>query len=106
MPSPKRRSATGPLMYWAAGSLLCLAAAALIVVHIGGAVIPHCKLTQIVNGTPPGEVLSILGDPVQKDGSSWIYEKWGNPGWVEVHFDNGKVDYVNDESPIPELSLW
>lgn len=64
---------------------------------------PRHLLRQIVPGTTKAEVRDILGEPEGDEGSgTWLYERWGNAGWVEVYFDeNGAVCEVNDESVFP-----
>jgi hypothetical protein len=66
-------------------------------------VIPVRLLEQIEPGMPMAEVRRILGSPHEgEDSSTWIYRRFGNPGWVEVDFDNnGTVRYINDESAFP-----
>jgi len=46
------------------------------------------------------DMQDILGKPKILDGDpDWIYERVGNPGWVEIHFDaQGRLDRLNDES--------
>jgi hypothetical protein len=49
------------------------------------------------------EVRAILGTPQMIQGDrEWVYSRWGNPGWVEVYFDEkGLLNRMNDESPFP-----
>ncbi|NUQ62852.1 MAG: outer membrane protein assembly factor BamE [Pirellulales bacterium] len=71
---------------------------------IAGPVVPKPQLQQLRPGMMKSEVRSILGNPqiIEDDDRTWVYLRWGNPGWVEVYFDvNGRFDSVNDESPFP-----
>jgi hypothetical protein len=49
------------------------------------------------------EVIQILGaPPVIVHPGDWHYSRWGNPGWLEVSFDErGRFIGVNDESAFP-----
>ncbi len=49
------------------------------------------------------QVCELLGEPQDSEGvHQWEYWRWGNAGWVEVHFNReGAVLEVNDESVIP-----
>ncbi|NQT16793.1 MAG: hypothetical protein HQ582_28810 [Planctomycetes bacterium] len=64
---------------------------------------PRHLLRQVVPGITKAEVRDILGEPAEgEDSHTWVYQRWGNAGWVEVCFDeDGAVVEVNDESVFP-----
>lgn len=71
--------------------------------QMAGPVIPAGKLNRLRPGMTQAEVIRILGRPQWDDGGEWVYERWGNPGWVEVRFDGeGRFAGINDESPFPQ----
>ena len=60
-------------------------------------------LLRITPGMSREQVSTLLGPPNDTDGSGqWEYWRWGNPGWVEIAFDDqDTVVEVNDESVFP-----
>jgi hypothetical protein len=71
--------------------------------QFAGAILPQEELESVSIGTTHDEVKRRLGPPSEvTNHGDWIYTKWGNPGWVEIGFDeSGRVRKVNDESPFP-----
>ncbi len=64
---------------------------------------PYYQLNRLAVGMTKDEVRNVLGEPREiRDDSVWEYSRWGNQGWVDVHFDDTDrfVDF-NDESAIP-----
>lgn len=60
-------------------------------------------LRQVETGMTKQQVRDILGPTSSAaNESTWIYERSGNLGYVQVAFDqNNRVLYVNDESVFP-----
>jgi hypothetical protein len=86
---------------WIVG-VLCGATAILTIAfwYCAGPVIPQALLRRVVPGTPKEEIVRLLGQPSAVDNRQWIYDRWANPGWVEISFgEDGRVQSVNDESP-------
>ena len=86
----------------AAGLFAGITLAILIAIYVVAAsVVPRYQLEQLRQGMSKSEVRAILGKPTFVEGDrEWVYRRWGNPGWVEVYFDEeGLFDHVNDESP-------
>ncbi|NLE37590.1 MAG: outer membrane protein assembly factor BamE [Pirellulaceae bacterium] len=67
---------------------------------VAGPVVPRSQLRQLKQGMSKSEVRAILGNPeTAEEDQQWVYSRWGNPGWVEVHFDaEGRFDRVNSET--------
>lgn len=60
------------------------------------------KLNQLTPGMTHEQVRAIAGDPTDTYCGYWVYERVGNGGWVEIHFDpDGRMLFVNDESVFP-----
>lgn len=64
---------------------------------------PRSLLNHLVNGMTYEEVREVLGEPREiREDSVWEYSRWGNVGWVDLHFDeNGRLQNINDESVFP-----
>jgi outer membrane protein assembly factor BamE (lipoprotein component of BamABCDE complex) len=70
---------------------------------IAGPVFPNSHLRQVQPGLTKQQVIGILGEPsVKTDTGEYVYERWGNPGWVAVYFgDDGIVTSIDVESAFP-----
>lgn len=68
-----------------------------------GSVVSADKLRRLEPGMTREAVAQVIGKPSRITGDGvWEYERWGNPGWVSVHFDgNDRLVLVNDESVFP-----
>ncbi len=64
---------------------------------------PRSQLNRLVIGMTKDDVRNVLGEPREnREGSVWVYSRWGNAGWFEVHFDDAsRFAEVNDESVFP-----
>lgn len=65
--------------------------------------VPKYLVNNIEPGMASSKVEQILGQP-QNIASEfeWEYWRWGNSGWLEIHFnENNRVISVNDESVFP-----
>lgn len=64
---------------------------------------PRSELRRLAIGKTRDDVRSVLGNPQgSQEGPVWIYSRFGNPGWFEVHFDEvERLAFVNDESVLP-----
>jgi len=90
---------------WAASIIV----AAILVVPSGWAyvlvrhAVPRPLLDRLVIGMTYEEVRDVLGVPREiREDSVWEYSRWGNVGWVDLHFDeNGRLQNINDESVFP-----
>ena len=98
-PHPDRaRSAAGCLIIALLGMVLLGGGAWWIL----GPVIP-AKTLRGLHGVTQADVRGILGDPTEiQEHEIWIYKRPGNPGWVEIAFDeDGRVWSINDEQVDP-----
>ncbi len=82
---------------------LVLSSASTLIYIVAGPAVPPRLLRQVVPGMTKTEVGDLLGEPQHRGGEhQWEYWRWGNAGWVEVHFNRvGTVHSVNDESVFP-----
>ena len=73
------------------------------VVNCLGPIRPHSAVAKINEGMTQEDVRKILGTPNGKTSQeSWSYERFMNPGWLVVYFDDaGCVQYVDHEPPFP-----
>lgn len=63
---------------------------------------PRSQLNRLTIGMTKDEVRSVLGEPQKTGKDYWEYSRFGNQGWVEIHFDDaGRLAEVNDESVFP-----
>ena len=71
---------------------------------VTGSVLPYEVVRQLQVGMSSKEVESLVGPPSKSSGQRWIYEKWGNPGYFEIEFDDvGKLEWFRDESAYPAM---
>jgi hypothetical protein len=77
---------------------IILLAIATVWITSGPVISPH-RLARLEVATQQ-DVLRELGQPAEIQSSrSWIYERWGNFGYVTISFDDqGRVRTINDES--------
>lgn len=81
--------------------LVVLILASLLVWQVLGPVVPKSSLQLVKIGDSKDHVVAVLGKPHERSGSSWIYRRPLNPGWLEIRFDtNGSVAAINDESAL------
>ena len=81
--------------------LVGLILASLLVWQVLGPVVPQSSLQLVKIGDSKDHVAAVLGKPHDRSGSSWIYRRPLNPGWLEIRFEsNGCVEAINDESPL------
>jgi hypothetical protein len=87
---------------WAVATLLFgLFLVFLLGFQVLGPVVPASNLQFVHIGDSKDHVVSVLGKPAESQGSSWIYRRHLNPGWLEIRFDtNDRVVAINDESPL------
>ena len=46
---------------------------------------PRSQLNRLVIGMTKDDVRNVLGEPREnREGSVWVYSRWGNAGWFEV----------------------
>lgn len=83
--------------------LLVLLSPILALYVVAGPAINRRAFFKVRQGMPKADVRRILGTPTDGDGTEvWYYQRWGNFGWAEVHFDySGRVVFTNDESVFP-----
>lgn len=63
---------------------------------------PRSKLSRLAIGMTKDEIRTVLGEPHKTGENYWEYSRFGNQGWVEIHFDDaGRLVEVNDESVFP-----
>jgi hypothetical protein len=101
MKSRFQYSLRGLMITIAVGSIV-LTLGSFVANWVAGPVISGARLRRIEPGMTQHQVIEILGEPQSRKEGEWHYERIGNPGWVEVWFDDdGRVQEVNDESVFP-----
>ena len=73
-----------------------------------GPAVPQRLLGKIERGMSQKQIQDILGQPreIREKENVWEYSRFGNQGYVDIHFnDQGFVWEINDES-IHRASHW
>lgn len=98
-PIPKPRSWT-PLIVFAALVGIFIGVPYLVV----RPAMPRVLLHRLKMGMTKDEVRAVMGEPpTTYEGGTWEYARFGNAGYVHLHFDDsGRLCDVNDESVFPE----
>jgi hypothetical protein len=73
------------------------------VINCLGPIRPYSVIAEIKQGITQFDVRKILGQSYgSRSQESWSYERFMNPDWLVVYFDDrGCVEYVDHEQPFP-----